>query len=224
MKSHVGSRRRLSLLGPLRLPFLRPDLSLVACPRETECQLIAPQSPRPGRPGQAHGLDHSETRPTKYVDRHGSPPRSTRTEDGQARGPRLATGRTHAVWHLIGGIPVNAICIRRCSTRSPTVSRRSMERESLAVATAYARIAADTRASVLIRASAYGTIPNRSSSGARPGTTSRPPAPFTHYGQRAPSEIIPSAARIAKPSPKPAYREVTSRSTFSLPTELPMFL
>jgi hypothetical protein len=44
------------------------------------------------------------------------------------------------------------------------------------------------------------------------------------YGQRAPSEIIPRAARIAKPNPKPAYREVTSRSIFSLPTELPMSL
>ena len=42
------------------------------------------------------------------------------------------------------------------------------------------------------------------------------------YGQRAPREIRPSAARMAKTSPKPAYREVTSRSTFSLPTELPM--
>jgi hypothetical protein len=32
MRLHAGSRRRLSLLGPLRLPFLRPDLSLDACP------------------------------------------------------------------------------------------------------------------------------------------------------------------------------------------------
>ncbi|MCW2811888.1 MAG: hypothetical protein JWP61_2346 [Friedmanniella sp.] len=43
-------------------------------------------------------------------------------------------------------------------------------------------------------------------------------------GQRAPSEISPIAARMAKASPKPAYREVTSLSTFSVPTELPMSL
>ena len=43
-------------------------------------------------------------------------------------------------------------------------------------------------------------------------------------GQRAPSEIIPRAARMANPSPNPAYREVTSLSTFSLPTEVPMSL
>ena len=40
-----GISPSLSLLGPLRLPFLRPDLSLDACPRETECQLIAIHRP-----------------------------------------------------------------------------------------------------------------------------------------------------------------------------------
>ena len=51
-----------------------------------------------------------------------------------------------------------------------------------------------------------------------------PAAAANPYGQRAPSETMPMAARMARASPKPAYRDVTSLSTFSVPTELPMSL
>lgn len=49
--------------------------------------------------------------------------------------------------------------------------------------------------------------------------------PGSHgQGQRAPNEIMPSAASTAKASPNPAYRGLTSRSAFTLPTDEPMSL